>query len=250
MLSDEELRREYSDLLADSSSVSLVAIVHDLDTLASPFRRAQPPAELMASIDELARERAATTHHGRIVRHFWLPSRFARPPAPSPTPPSRDRGGDDHGGRPNSSPYRWRRDLLGIVSTAIVLIIIGLGLAAVFRGQRQTPESPGAGGTSLPLDGFGANASAKLAYQRGLGTRTNLTQQLDGVTVSVQWVYADVNQLLAYVTIQGRNADIGEFAGDGPDEVQYERCPITFGLDDGAGTLTQPFDSAGFHDST
>src|SRR5579875_1372375 len=122
--------------------------------------------------------------------------------------------GDEPGQEPVPS-RRWsvRRELAGIAAVIVVLVLIAAGLIAVFRGQHQKPESLAASGNSIDLNAFGEYPGAKLAYERGLGVRPNLTQQLDGVTVSVNWAYADANALLAYVTIQGRSADIGDFAG-------------------------------------
>lgn len=157
----------------------------------------------------------------------------------------------DPGQEPGSSP-RWsaRRELAGIAVVIVVLVLIAGALTAVFRGQHQRPESLAASGNSIDLNAFGENSGAKLAYERGLGVRPDLTQQLDGVTVSVNWVYADSNALLAYVTIQGRRIpDFGDFAGVPAEGAQYESCPIILGLDDGTGTLLQPYDSSGYHDS-
>lgn len=157
-------------------------------------------------------------------------------------------GSQHQASNPLSPRHRSRgRELAGIAIVIVVLLLVAVSCG---RNESSTPADSAASpatGSSLDLRAFGDNSGAKLAYERGLGTKPNLTRQLDGVTVSVNWAYADANALLAYVTIQGRSVDFGHFAGETAEGEQYASCPIILRLDDGTGTLIQPFDASGYH---
>lgn len=251
MPSDEHLRRDYADLLEDSSGrlvPGLLALVRDLDALTATARLAQPPAELVTSIEHLARERAATAHHSQAGRHFWRLGRFAGPSESVTPPPSRDRDGDngDAGdGRRPVSPQRRSRDLLGIVAAVVMLTIIGLALAAVFRGQGQ--ESARSHGSLPPLPANVVwNPGAKAVYAAGLGKHVDLISTKDGYTWTVHWVYADAFQTLVFYSITPpASSTYTMFANDvkitADDNPGYPRPPVySVSGTGGAGTAIGP----------
>src|SRR5579875_3127597 len=126
------------------------------------------------------------------------------------------------------------RELAGIVSVIVILFLVSVVLIVVFQGQSRaslaSPASPAtpttaavhvtfpvgsaSAASSIPAEIQQAPSVVQL-YKAGLGLSLNKSATAGGVTITLQWIYADAHQVWAAYTFTGLQTNAGLQAGTG-----------------------------------
>lgn len=112
------------------------------------------------------------------------------------------------------------RQLAQLLTSILVLALVGGGLVMVFRGGSEASRRAGdasflaAGASPIATSApqtpdlqsrvFESDNGAAQAYFAHLGVWPNIVEQVAGATVSVAWAYADTNRAIILYTIAGQ----------------------------------------------
>lgn len=189
----------YHDLLGDDPDEELVPLMRDLDTL---LTEPAPPAWLSQRIHDLSRTHPTSVPNALATDLEW--DAHDEPGGPIIGAP-----------QPLRSRFRsWIHHLGGMAAAAVVLLLVGTVVAAILSNQGPEPSTGNAGRApdrvnqlparlGPPETVWDLNSVARTAYDAGLGTHLNLSQEHHGFTLTLRWAYADTERTFIYYTIEG-----------------------------------------------
>jgi hypothetical protein len=257
MKAEQHLRDRYPELLDGSNDPELVRVVAELDALSrTPALPRAVHASIGRELHDAASRRdaqrlaAATSRGGRFLRLLTGGGRTTKPPLPARRGPR----------------------IAGLAAFAIVIAIIVAGLAATLSQMQPSGRTVPGGNDNVLLRPAPAREvpadtpSARLAREQvnralpafivkqDLGREINLSQTVDGYTVSVRRVYADRDRIVigyAAVGPPGRELEI-DFGGAGPTftDAEGNSIEIDVDIDPLRNPLEVKYQRIGMHDSS
>ncbi|HEU4793108.1 MAG TPA: hypothetical protein VFS96_05580, partial [Nitrolancea sp.] len=149
MLNEADLVQRYPDLLGGDLEPELMRLVGQLDEVSATYRAAEPPASLMAAIEQLASDRRDEMAHRRP--RILVPRGFADANQP-PTQASRKKS-QPRDRLPGQPHRRWLRQSTEMAAGILVLVLLaGLFVTLLSNqgnlsgmmepGAQTTPASP------------------------------------------------------------------------------------------------------------
>ncbi|MDP9375159.1 MAG: DUF4179 domain-containing protein [Chloroflexota bacterium] len=218
MTPERRLRDTYPDLLADDADPALLRLVADLDAVSAAT---EPPSALGPLITHALCERAAIRRPEAVPALRFLPARWQTIRGRAQVADPRSRAGR----------RAWGAFVTGANAVATIALVVIL-VAALALVLGRLPKGGAGAGPTQPVDratldappppaprsscrGAATNTEALLACVYGLaddGTRrveaaglvqrVNLSQTIDGITVTVWGAYADANRILIGYTVE------------------------------------------------
>ena len=258
MKAEQYLRNRYPDLLDGSNDPELVRVVAKLDALSrTPALPRAVHASIGRELHDAASRRddqslaAAPSRGGRFLHLLTGGGRTTKPPLPARRGPR----------------------IVGLAAFAIVIAIIVAGLAATLSQMQPSGRTvPGGNDNVLPRPAPAREVpadtpSALLAreqvnralpafiVEQDLGREMNLSQTVDGYTVSVRRVYADRDRIvIGYAAIgpPGRELEIEFGSSTHPTFTDAEGNPIEINtdIDPQRNPLDVEYQRIGMHDSS
>lgn len=205
MRNETDLRHRYPDLLGGDVEPDLVRLVGQLDEASATYRAVEPPASLVATIDQFASDHR--DEPGQRRPRILVPRGFAAANQSQSGPSN----GKAHGPLPNQPHRRWLRQstemaagiLALVLLTGLVVTLLGRssGLpATTVPGRQATPATPDAS-PRIPESALDYDPEVWKAYDAGLGKKLDLTQSAGDFTVSLKWAYTQSHWIYVYYTI-------------------------------------------------
>ncbi|CCF83219.1 PepSY domain-containing protein [Nitrolancea hollandica] len=206
MLNEADLVQRYPDLLSSEVDPEVARLVGDLDEASAAYRAIEPPAALLAAIDQLASDHS---NEQAPQPRVHVPRGFA---SANPPPAQSGPGTGKHRHLlPSLAQKRWLRQSTELAAGILALVLFaGLFVTLLSHtGSLSGTTEPGAQPTPATLDATPTAPKSALdfdpdvrnAYDTGLGKKLNLAQSAEGFTVSLEWAFAQDHWIYVYYTI-------------------------------------------------
>ncbi len=206
MLNEADLVQRYPDLLSGDVDPELARLVGDLDEASAAYRAIEPPAALLAAIDQLASDHS---NEQAPQPRVHVPRGFA---SANPPPAQSGPGTGKHRHLlPSLAQKRWLRQSTEIAAGILALVLFaGLFVSLLNHsgslpgtmepGAQPVPATPNAS-SGPPQSALDYDPDVRRAYDDGLGKKLDLSQSAEDFTVSLEWAYAKDHWIYVYYTI-------------------------------------------------